>query len=609
MKSALQKIILLILAQDVFSAASDSLTIRYEKGLNTDAWQSIFSFKRPDFRYGKIEIRDRLSSSKLLTLPGAAKWKDQHDLSMNLARPLLPRLFWNLESGHLLVKDKQSGFINDIRTFTFGTGLTYQGAAMRVPFFIGPKEDARMDQEDRGWTFRSGLDVPSLRWNDYENRIRGSWEQDYLGKRRNRSADLSYRVHRQFFTDTSDSLRLDVFDRRRDYYINRDGQMESREERGQDIGNILSYHVLPGLRIDVETGLRQRAMKIRMLSGSLQGPKRERRDFHLDGSFKAEWQTRSWSGILRFYRDGEEQTYEMDESQSSSPFSGSSLLVIPDNRSSLTLLSLQSGWAVTPSDSLGLYTSVQKLQYDTPDRENTDDRDEFRFRAELRGMHRFASGLDLRMGLSLHLMHLVYIFGEKSADNNWNRILRLSTSVAWRPRPGLRWSQTADVLANTVVYDYENTQTEVRSFLYRKFQLEDSLHASIGPKLAVFLMSRLEWDENGKLIWDQWLEQKMVDRHSTTLSLLFDYRPWHFLRLGSGYSLYRRRGYQYLANAGGDPLRLPQSDFNSHGPVVQMRYEGRRMKIRLSGSTIATTDLALARQMLTRMDVSMNWMF
>jgi len=183
MKSALQKIIFLILAQNVFSAATDSLTIRYEKGLNTDAWQSIFSFSRPDFRYGKIQIRDRLSSSKLWTMPDAAKWKDQHDLSISLTRPLLPRLFWNLESGHLLVKDNQSGFINDIRTFAVGTSLTYQGSTARIPLFIGPKEDARMDQEDRGWAFRSGLDIPSLRWNDYENRIRGSCPRQRSGCR------------------------------------------------------------------------------------------------------------------------------------------------------------------------------------------------------------------------------------------------------------------------------------------------------------------------------------------------------------------------------------------------------------------------------------------
>ncbi|MBN1895136.1 hypothetical protein JW906_11600, partial [bacterium] len=170
MKSALQKILLMILAQNIFSAPADSLLLRYEKGLNTDAWQSVFNLTRPDFRYGKIEIRDRLSSSRLRTLPDEAKWKDQHDLSMSLSRLLLPGLLWNLESGHLLVKDKQSGFINDIRTFALGTGLTYQGRKATIPVFLGPKEDARMDQEDRGWAFRSGLDIPALHWNGYENR-------------------------------------------------------------------------------------------------------------------------------------------------------------------------------------------------------------------------------------------------------------------------------------------------------------------------------------------------------------------------------------------------------------------------------------------------------
>jgi hypothetical protein len=280
----------------------------------------------------------------------------------------------------------------------------------------------------------------------------------------------------------------------------------------------------------------------------------------------------------------------------------------PDNVYSLSTLSWHTAWQFLPSDSLNLYATIQRFRYDTPDPENYDDRDELRMRIILQEIHDFSPDLSMHLTLSVHFIHFVYIFGERSADNSWNRILRFSPTLVWKPTSFLRISQTAEVLANYVDYDFEAQFINTRSFLYRKFRLEDSTWVNITPRLTFHLHYRLELDENGKFLWDEWVEQRLIDRQSHTLSLSLDYMPLRRLHVTPGIQFFDRKGYRYNPAADVQEPGELNSHFESKGPFLRIRYHTDRIRIFLAASTIATSTLQVSKQYLSRIDLRLSWL-
>jgi hypothetical protein len=256
------------------------------------------------------------------------------------------------------------------------------------------------------------------------------------------------------------------------------------------------------------------------------------------------------------------------------------------------------------------FSSLQKLQYDTPDLANTDDRDELRFSADIQERHAFSETFEIRTGLAVNYLHQVYIYGEKSGDNNKIRILRFHPEIRWTPSRSFRLSQAAEVLANYVEYDYESLFPGVRSFLYRKFRLEDSVWVSLTPKILLFAHGRIELDENGKLLWSRWLQQRLVDSRSFSWTLSLDYRPFAGLHLMPGFAVYQRKGYRYpetVLPGAGNPGKELNLNFRNQGPVLKIAYLDERLLFALTASTTQTRTLNAPKQVLTRIDLNMSW--
>lgn len=595
------------LYSDGYPAPQDSFSTGYNRGLSIESWRVGFNFQKTFSSLNRFHISENLLSSRLQITPDIDKWKDQHKLSLNFSRILSHRVHLNLVASSFIFSDKQSGYINDIRTHFMIIGATYHRQNLRIPAFIGVKQDRRFQQTDQGLTYSIGTELPYFALGEYINRFNAAYERDHLHRRKNSTLTVSYLVNRQFYTDTSDSLRLTLNNQRRDYYISNSGEIESREEKSRGADNTLMYRIGTGLRCRLRGVISSRFLRISLISGPHKGLKRERKDFHTLGIIHILLRRSSFRGDMTFSYSSEEQKYILAETLPTSPYSGSMFLITPDNRSAYTTLTLRTGWRFSPSDSLILNMRLHRFRYDTPDPKNFDDRDELRFRMDLQENHSFSPTLNLRLALSLHLLHFVYIYGERSADNNWTRILRFNPTVSWQPSSRWRFSQSVEIMANYVAYDYESHIPGIRSFLYRKFRLEDSTRVQISQKLSLQLLYRLELDENGKFIWDQWLEQKLMDRQSHTFVVSLNFKPWKNLNIISGYTVYSRRGYRYTASLSTSHQKDLSVDFRNHGPSLGIRYKSDRLYFLLTGSTTATETLHTKKQLLTRVNFNMSW--
>ena len=602
-------LLLTIIPHTGFSVSRDSLHTDYHHGLNTESWEGGFVYQKSFFSHYQLRMYESFLSSRLRVPPADDKWKDRQSLLMEFSRRLTDKISMSLLGSGLVFSDKQSGYQNDMRTHLLGIGAAYTGTKVHVPVFIGMKDDRRFEQTDRGVNYRIGIGLPQFNLAEYHNRLQADYEADDLNRRKNNSLSISYFVHRQFYAETSDSLRLNLSRRRRDYYVSDSGIIESRDENSQEAENLLTYGIGEGMLCTFKGAISSRRLKISLMNGPQKGLRRERRDFNLSGIVRFRMIRSSFRGDVSFGYIGGEQKYAYTEEVTPSPYPTTYFLSTPDNRNTYTTLSMQVEWRFLPNDSLYFASHLQRFRYDTPDSENFDDRDELRFWLDIHEIHRFSPELSLKTALHLNLHHFVYIFGEKSADNNWTRILRASSTIRWHPSPYFRLSQSAEVLANYVEYDFESYFSSVRSFLYRKFRFEDSTWVAFTSRTSLRLTYRLELDENGKLIWDRWLEQKLLDRCSHTLTLSLDHRPWRGFQITPGYTFFSRQGYRYDRGTATSQKKVRTQYFQSHGPFMEIVYVSDRLRFVVDAGTVATKTLHADKQIYTRIEFKMNWTF
>src|SRR5207249_10396314 len=119
-----------------------------------------------------------------------------------------------------------------------------------------------------------------------------------------------------------------------------------------------------------------------------------------------------------------------------------------NNHSRRAILSSSVLWRISGAHSVSLTGSVSGIRYDTPSEENFDDHDELFYIAGLTSTHILNRYLTLMLTAGVNLTHLVYLFGERSADNTWNRIFRLAPRVEYRPSPAVQSLNVFGVLAN-----------------------------------------------------------------------------------------------------------------------------------------------------------------
>ena len=596
------------LSRQGVAGIQDSLATRYEKGLNNDEWRAAFRYDQ-DLGAGiSLRVQDIAASSRLRVTPSQDKWKDQQKLIMTVEGRIHPDWKLLLTGDSRLFSDKQSGYINDIRTHSIGLGARYSNKWVGIPLSVGPKQDSRFGRTDAGASYSAGLQVPRLEAAGYVLDGSVDWDRDELGRRKNGDTDVEFGASRNFEEGTADSLRVTIERQRRDYYISPEGEVENRSESGQKLANVLNYRISRPMSVRVSGSTYKRTLTINDLTSGRASKQRERRDFLAQGSIDLTYDSRRFNAGLTLGATGEEQAYWLIKNRPGSSYSGMSSG--PDNKRRLTSLAFRLGGRFGGSDSLMLYTCLQKHQYDTPDPVNNDDRDELRFWIDLQERHSFSGELEFKTSLAVRYFHQVYIFGEKSGDNNKIRIISLHPEIRWMPSNSFRFSQAAEVLANYVEYDYESLFPGIRSFLYRKFRLEDSVWVSPTPKISLFAHGRLELDENGKLLWSPWLEQRLIDRRSVGWTLSLDYHPFTGLHLMPGFTVYRRKGYRYpeVVLAGGNNSgRELNLDFRNSGPVLRIAYAGGRLLFAMTVGTTQTRTLNAPLQALTRMDLNMSW--
>lgn len=587
--------------------------LSYGQNLNSYQWMTNFNYNRLILGKTSLLVSEDFKSS-LIRLGGINnKWKDDQKLSLKLFYPFSQKLGLTLFANANQFSDKLSGLVSDIKTNASTIGMFYYPIPkIKVISAAGYKYDNRLEKTDQGITYAVDITTDTLVTKQYQNRFNFLSNGDRYSFRKNNDFQLTYRVKKYFQQDTYDSLSVYWTKKRRDNYNQVDLSeifIESLEEENKGFHHFLAYGNKQNLYLKIRTSINSRTSSIsKYLERSLVD-ERSKTEFHSENKAELFLSKKKIDANCSLAYITNSQKNEVPDSLKSSRFSKYFYYISPDFKSSRITLAGTGKFKFSRSDTLSIKGAVSRYRYDTPEN-NPDDRDEFRMNIHLSEIHYFFPRLKLVLNGSVNLYHLVYIYSERSANNNWMRIFRLSPQVIYRPTDGIKIVQNAEVLANYVDYDYEiaTSTLDVRSYVFRRFMLEHRIYANLTHTTAIQLNYKFEIEENGKLNWDNWTEVLLTNRKNHWFRFNFTFKSRHHFYVSPGVIIFKRVEKNQEFFSLGAPNIKRSGNLFSYGPSLNVTYQPhQRMSLRFEGMRRVVEEPYRTQRFLNFINLKLTW--
>lgn len=542
--------------------------------LDTTAWGTRLRFRQ---LYGaNIILLDGAGGS-----PSQRLNSGQYSMAAAIARPVLPSLGIVADLASLVYTDDKDVGLSSASSHVLAGGVEYTPTpAVSLTPSVGYRWDDQGKLRDHGLRFALSGRARDLLFDGYRLAGELRLEEDRLHPRILDNHGARAGIEKTFEGRTRDSLEVGVIRTRREFYAPSDTLrgVDSRVENVLAVANLLDYdvsrEVLATLFVSVYSrGLNRDTRQV----GDVPLPTAFGSaidEFRLETYVQTTYLDRGVSGFLRLFHGERTESHEARPG----PGSGADVQQLFNERNAQessknssarrTALSGLLDWAAGGSDTLRVAGLGSILRYDTPSRENTEDRDEQLFAVTLASSHRFGRALLLTLSLEGTMSHTVYLLKERSANNNRNRVLRLSPRTVFRPWAFLSTANAFEVLANYTVYDFEDQAALVKSFSYRQFAWHDSTAVELSDRVGLDFLGSLKFYERGQLNWGEFTERtenSFVDR---LLSVQVRWSPSPGTVFGLGYRSFTQRRYSY-----GDRGKVLDAVLQSVGPTCAILWE------------------------------------
>jgi len=588
-------------------------TIGFQQNLNSYRWLSNIHYMRSLSGKGYFSAAENFNSTLLRLNQDSHKWKDDHQFNLKLFWPFNP--LWGIKSSASVYNfsDRLSGYVSDINTNWWNLGLVLRPLPpVELNASAGYKYDSRFSQIDRGSTYHLDVKTEPIVVKDYANQFSFLSRGDQFAIRRNNDLNLNYRVKKYFQENTYDSLSVFWIKTRRDNY-DQISQLqlliESLEDNTRGVAHELGYGLSKNMRLKFRTVLSNRQTRVGKYHEERQLDSRSKKEVHAENEIGAFIERPKLNAKMALGYVTDNQKNDVPDSLKSSKFSKYFYYISPDFKSSRLTLSGAMRYSLSRSDTLNVNGSTSIYRYDTPDN-NMDDRDEFRMNVKISETHSFNENLKLILNSSVNLYHLVYIYSERSANNNWMRIFRIDPYIVYRPTARVTLTNHAEVLANYVDYDYENSAsaTDIKSYVFRRFSIDHQSTYQFTQRTRLFFSYNLELEENGKLNWDHWTEIKLNNRQSHWLRCNVNFNVRGKFIIAPGLIYFKRNEKQADAFPASYIGSLQGGDIESFGPTLKLNFQsGDRLIFNFEGMRRSESSSFEEQRYINHFDVSLTW--
>lgn len=568
-------------ANEERDTGSGTLSAGFERNVNTYLWDLGGTYRLEENGW-RIDADERFL--RTLIRIDRNTIKDEQSFRLNTARRLTDGFAVTASFSSFIFSDNRALALNDLSTNKAVAGVEWDALpVLEIQPMAGVSFDNQQGILDRGFMYSGRARLHDLLLGRTAVQAELYSSAEYIDPR----FQAEHRGSADFLATVGDNsinhTQLLVRQVRREFYLPFDSlfetrtgmenQIESREERIVTLSNTLQYRILRPLELHATVDLTQRDIARARQRHDPQSDNpffdTDISEFHLNGNMRLQYDnSRGTQGMIRL------ELNERDENHTINPFEGASPVSIArqemleeqkNNSIQQTQLSFDISQSLGSRDTLSLSASTVKMQYDTPSDENYDDRDELWVLAGLRWIHRFSPRFQAGLSADLNMRHTVFIFAERSANNTWNRVLRLRPFTELRVGSGLVSHNAAEVVANYTVYDFETATLSQRSFSLRQLTISDSTTLHLGGEFWTEISLHLRFYERGELRWTAFTVRpvQFFDERTLSLSML---RIGRAVRASVGFRLFEQRRYGYEGRE-----KVRSGLLRSYGPTGSLR--------------------------------------
>ena len=540
-------------------------------------------------RYGKINLYLKNYYSSAVTKLNQKFFRDFENVKTGVGYSFNDDFKGYLNYTGMLYSDDKGIQLKGSSSSLFTVSGYYQKSAYNYSFnttaYAGYKLEKQIGELNRGMSLAGEFNLDNLLISDYffDGQLKLGYED--LAPRKN---DLI--LSRIYFDKSfNDNLAKNEFEGffsriRKDFYFPADALTESQfgvanniQKRTESIirgFDRFDYSVAPGVLFYININPYYRDIilennyvpKVTTASPSIYDTRIQELSVNSDAALQFDYDKINFQ-IKASYFERDEKHFLLNPERIAGIFVNEKQNLESSKNNHSTRFKLDGSAYYSPALSNRFEFSVSSslLRYDTPSQNNSDDRDELNIILYLAHKYNNLKNFRLLTSVDLNLYHTVYIFAEKSANNNWNRVLRFSSSSIFTPYDGLRTVNSFGVLANYTVYDFEDLVSTVKSYSFRQFNLKDSTIMKFNKWLGMDVYAELKVFERGELNWSAFSERPLNYYEDKIINSELNYFFNKFIIVSAGYRFFEERRFNY--NEGN---RVFDTYIRTYGPMAKL---------------------------------------
>ncbi len=571
------------LSHSVLNYSEKSLISSFDKQLNTYNYLGSFkyNFQSDNFFIG---IKENFNSTIISSL--SKNIKDEQYFSALSQYSFSDQFKTGLNFNHTLYTDDRSFGLNKASLLMASAFIKYSPFKQFniVPFY-GYSQNTQINITDKGFLYGTEAELNKFEYSDFELSSLFKFSSEDISPRKNTNRLLDLTLTNSFEQGIENSIQANFIEQRRDFYLPSETNMTDNLNAASNIQSRIesNYLIQDRIKINPENSnfafdIQGRASwreitketkysSVRSFSSSNYDTRIE--EFKLELASSAEYNSDKFNITFRFSfseKDEKHQPISIVEGNEIIFNEQKSLEEQKNNSSILANMSLSSKFYLSHKDIVTLNLFHRKLQYDTPSKLNPDDRDELLSIGQINYQHLFNTFFRGFLTIEGSLNTISYIFSERSSNNNIKRILKLASGGTFTSGD-LVSSNSAEVLANYTVFDYEELNPNFRSYSFRQFTLRDSTSYSFNKDFKILFNGYIKLSEQGDFSWTsftgkplRFLEEKYLEPR-----LFYGYTP---VQLIMGIKFFSISTFNILN--GKDKLLV--SEYQSLGPTAEISY-------------------------------------
>lgn len=538
---------------------SDSTLLRTDFSKQNITWDWNGRFQSIEYNPSLFnwDFKDNYNSNLITPGNRSKRWKDQHNLN---------GLFYKRNNGNdyglyvnsWILLDKQQELTKEYSNHSAGLFSVFSPQkSIRITPYLGYQRAKNISKTDWGWDVGIDSKISDYKLGNYNTNLSASSDYDFFETRQNYNNRIATTLSTWFSTYTSDSVKIGYEESSKQFYDVTGENIIDVKLYNRNIENSLYYELSPSDLLTLETKILSKNVSYFT----------KRDEFFLENRF-----------ILRHI--GNKFYYEIDFRTNDETSDNSN--TITDSRTRQSAIGIKTDYFFNPENKLRFDINYVKLQHDTPDKNNKDDRDEQKFVMYISYNRKISPALFYTIDLYGFLYHQIYLFDPQSSNNNWNRVLKLRPEVVYK-NDNFSNRFSTSVIANYTVYDFDNLNFTTRSYLSRKYTLSDSVFIPFNYSLSLGVYGHFEMEERGNFFKKQFAQNLIQSYESKRINTFIAKQVFNRFNIKLGYTYYKRTEWRYL------PEKYKNRDLINKGPFISIFYN---IQGRISLYAFAAVNLA-----------------